>query len=220
MVLIVAVSKFPRVALNEDERSGSAATYLVLLRTPLVRMYFFGIFCYVGTEQGISDWMAEMLHRYHGLDTLKEGANALSWYWGLMTAGCAVNLLLLKLFDSRKLLIFFSVLSILVLGVALWGPLEYALIAWPAMGFTISIMYSVIFSLALNSVPANHGSFSGILCTGIAGGAAVPLLIGWVADQAGLRTGMCLVFVCLAYILSIGFWARPLIANKTIQFTS
>lgn len=220
MVLIVAVSKFPRVALNEDERSGSAATYLGLLRTPLVRMYFFGIFCYVGTEQGISDWMAEMLHRYHGLDTLKEGANALSWYWGLMTAGCAVNLLLLKLFDSRKLLIFFSVLSILVLGVALWGPLEYALIAWPAMGFTISIMYSVIFSLALNSVPANHGSFSGILCTGIAGGAAVPLLIGWVADQAGLRTGMCLVFVCLAYILSIGFWARPLIANKTIQFTS
>ena len=43
-------------------------------------------------------------------------------------------------------------------------------------------MYPVIFSLALNSVSEHHGSFSGIIVTGIIGGAIVPILIGWLGD--------------------------------------
>jgi fucose permease len=216
MMLVIMFSRFPPVTLTEDEKGGTRAVYMKLIRTPVVRLYFLGIFCYVGVEQGVSDWMAELLHRYHGLDTLTVGANAVSWYWGLMTIGCALNLLLLKIFDSRKLLVVFAALTIVVLGIALWGPGAYAVYAFPAIGFTISIMFSVIFSLALNSVSSHHGSFSGILCTGIAGGAAVPLVIGWIGDHVGdLRVGMLLVFVCLVYILSIGIWAKPLINNKT-----
>jgi fucose permease len=134
-----------------------------------------------------------------------------------MTIGCVLNLLLLKLFDSRKLLVAFAIITMAVLGIALWGPVGYAMIAFPALGFTISIMFSVIFSLALNSLASHHGSFSGILCTGIVGGAAVPLLIGWLADHIGLRSGMCFIFIFLAYILGIGIWAKPLINNKTIS---
>ena len=77
-------------------------------------------------------------------------------------------------------------------------------------------MYPVTFSLALNSVASHHGSFSGILCTGVIGGALVPLLIGRLGDALGLRQGMLVLYVTLAYILSIGFWARPLIANVTV----
>jgi fucose permease len=160
--------------------------------------------------------MSEFLHRYHGKDPLTDGANAISWYWGLMTLGCALNLLLLKLFDSRKLLLVFTSLTIILLCMALWGTMRISELAFPAIGFSISILFSVIFSLALNSLPSHHGSFSGILCTGIAGGAAVPLLIGWLADHTGLRLGMSFIFICLAYIFSIGIWAKPLINNKTI----
>ena len=48
-------------------------------------------------------------------------------------------------------------------------------------------MWSIIFSLALNSVSRHHGAFSGILCTGILGGAVVPLLVGALGDRIGLR---------------------------------
>jgi len=216
MILIILFSRFPTVVLKEDERSGTKAVYAGLLQNRTVWLYFIGIFCYVGVEQGISDWMSEFLHRYHGKDPLTDGANALSWYWGLMTLGCALNLLLLKLFDSRKLLLAFTSLTIILLCMALWGTMRISLLAFPAIGFSISILFSVIFSLALNSLPSHHGSFSGILCTGIAGGAAVPLLIGWLADQTGLRLGMTFIFICLAYIFSIGIWAKPLINNKTI----
>jgi fucose permease len=161
--------------------------------------------------------MSDFLHQYHGKDVLTDGANAVSRFWGLMTAGCALSLLLLKLFDSRKLLIVFAILTMIVLAVALYGPASYAIVAFPAIGFTIALMFSVIFSLALNSLSSHHGSFSGILCTGIVGGAAVPLLIGWLADHIGLRSGMLFIYIFLTYILAIGFWAKPLVNNKTIR---
>ena len=78
-------------------------------------------------------------------------------------------------------------------------------------------MFSVIFSLALNSVEKHHGSFSGILCSGIFGGALVPLIIGWIGDQIGLRFAMLFLYITLGYILAIPFWAKPLVDNQTIK---
>ena len=133
-----------------------------------------------------------------------------------MTIGCLLGLLLLKLWDSRRVLIVFVTAAIILLTLALFGPPRVSLYAFPLMGFAASVMWPIIFSLALNSVPAHHGSFSGILCTGIIGGAVGPLIIGWLGDRFGLRIGMLFLYLTLGYILSIGFWARPLITNKTI----
>ncbi|UCE42941.1 MAG: MFS transporter, partial [Candidatus Aminicenantes bacterium] len=91
------------------------------------------------------------------------------------------------------------------------------LIGFPLVGFFASVMWSVIFSLALNSVKRHHGSFSGILCTGIVGGAIVPLIVGWLGDFFGLRFGMMFLYLTLGYILSIGFWSKPLITNVTFR---
>ena len=87
----------------------------------------------------------------------------------------------------------------------------------PAIGFCISMMYSIVFSLALNTVTQNHGSFAGILCSGIVGGAGGPLLVSLVSDATSLRTGMLLILVFMGYITFIGFWAHPLVNNKTVS---
>jgi len=84
-------------------------------------------------------------------------------------------------------------------------------------GFFASAMYSVIFSLALNSVPKHHGTFSGILCAGIAGGAVVPLIVGGLGELVGLRFAMLFLLIPLGYILSIGMWAKPLVNNETVS---
>jgi fucose permease len=68
----------------------------------------------------------------------------------------------------------------------------------------------------LNSVPKHHGTFAGILCTGIAGGALVPLVIGGLAELIGLRFAMFFNFVTMGYIFSIGIWANPIVSNATI----
>jgi fucose permease len=78
-------------------------------------------------------------------------------------------------------------------------------------------MWPIIISLALNSIAEHHGSFTGILSTGIMGGAIVSVIIGRVGDQMGLRSGMAMLYLTFGYVLSIGFWSRPLIHNLTLS---
>ena len=217
MILIILFSKFPKVELNKEEKAEALQTHIMLFKQPVVILFFIGIFCYVGTEQGIANWMSQFLYTYHGYDPQTTGANAVAYFWGLMTAGGVVGLLLLKIIDQRKVLIGFTLLALVCLSLSLFGSAKVSLISFPLIGFFASVMYPGIFSLALNSLKEHHGSFAGILVTGIIGGAIVPLIIGWLGDHFGLRTGMLFIYVTMGYILSIGFWARPLITNKTID---
>ncbi len=216
MVLVLLFVRIPRVELKDDEKAGSLDTHRGLLANPHVWLFFLGIFCYVATEQGVANWMSAFLQAYHGIDPQVQGADAVASFWGLMTVGCGVGLILLKLVDSRKLLVAFGLLAAVTLACALFGSRALALVCFPLMGFWASIMWGVIFSLALNSVAKHHGSFAGILCTGIIGGAILPPVIGRLGDTFGLRFGMLVLFVPLAYIISIGFWARPLVTNATV----
>ena len=217
MIVIILLVKFPVVELKEDEKIGSKASYFELFKNRYVILFFLGIFCYVGTEQGISYWMSKFLKIYHGFDADTVGADAVSYFWGLMTVGGMLGLVLLKLFDSKLVLRWFTVLGIICLAFGLWGSDRVSLWAFPIAGFFLSVMYPVIVSLGLNSVSKHHGSFAGILMTGIAGGAVVQILIGAISDMVSLRTGMEFLFITLGYILSISFWAKPIIKNKTID---
>jgi FHS family L-fucose permease-like MFS transporter len=217
MILVIGLSRFPVVSLNKEEEVGPWKTHAMLLKKPLVILYFVAIICYVGTEQGVANWISQFLQTYHHSDPQTTGAQTVAYFWGLMTVGGIVGLLLLKILDSRKVLIAFTMLTIASLSFALFGSVKICLIAFPLSGFFASVMFPVIFSLALNSVSEHHGSFAGILVTGIIGGAIFPLLIGWLGDHFGLRTGMFLLYVTMGYILSVGFWARPLVSNATIH---
>ena len=217
MIAVTASLRIPSLTLTDSERSGSVATYRQLFGERTVQLFFLGIIAYVGTEQSLADWMSQFLSTYHHFSPTREGAHAVGLFWGLMSVGCLVGLVLLRLLDAKLVLAVFTTLAIGCVGVALLGPAEVALLAFPASGFFLSVMWSIIFSLALNSVRAHHGAFSGILCTGILGGAVVPLLVGMLGDRFGLRLAMLTVFVTLGFILSIAFWARPLIRNETVS---
>jgi MFS transporter, FHS family, L-fucose permease len=216
-VLVVVAAPLPRVELKEDERAGVMSTYTLLLRERFVWLYALAIFCYVGMEQGTANWISQFLQTYHGFDPQTTGAEAVGRFWLLMTVGCLLGLVLLKLIDSRYVLMGAAVGAFLTLTAALFGSASLALAAFPLVGFCASVMWSIIFSLALNSAREHHGSFSGILCTAIVGGAVMPLVVGWLGDLAGLRQGMMLLYVPLAYILSVGVWAKPLVTNATIS---
>ena len=219
MVMVVSLTRMPRMELKEEERVESTGILRSLLKRRVVILYFIGIFCYVGTEQGVAFWISKFLETYHGVDPAKGGHSAVAGFWGLLMVGCALGLLLLKLFDQRKILVCFGIGGMITLLVGLFGSRNVALIALPMMGFWCSVMWPLIFALALNSVDQHHGSFAGILCTAIVGGAFLPPIIGRLGDSFGLRYGMLALLVTLGYIISIGFWSRPLIDNATIGGT-
>ena len=203
--------------LKTEEKPGAFRIYGQLFKKRVVVLFFIAMICYVGTEQGVANWISQFLSTYHGYNAQETGAETVAFFWGLMTAGGVLGLLLVKLMDSRRVLILFSILAIISLTAALFGGARLTLFAFPMVGFFASVMYPIIFSLALNSMDEHHGSFSGILVTGIIGGAIVPLIIGWLGDHIGLRYGMCFLYVTMGFILSIGFWAKPIVTNKTIR---
>jgi fucose permease len=217
MVVLLVFSRFPRVELTDDEQAGSLQTYGSLFRTPMVWAFFFCVFAYVGSEQGTANWISEFLSKYHGYDPHTTGATAVSWFWGLLTAGCFIGMLLLKIFDSRYVLIGTCLGALVCLTAALFGPARVSVIAFPTIGLFASVMWPILVSLGLNSVSDHHGSFAGILSTGIMGGAVVPVIIGRIGDHLGLRTGLAFLYVTFACVLSVGFWAKPLITNALVS---
>ncbi len=217
MIALVVFFKFPSVKLKEDEKVGTKASYVELFKDRNVILYFFGIFAYVGSEQGISYWMSKFLNKYHGINPDTLGADAVSYFWGLMTIGGVLGLVLLKLVDSKLVLRVFTILTMISLAAGLFGSRDISLWAFPVAGFFMSVMWPIIVSLGLNSVEKHHGSFAGILMSGIAGGAIFQILIGGLSDIISLKSGMLILFLSLGYILSISFWAKPIINNKTVS---
>ena len=217
MIFVIITVAFPKVNLNDEEKVGTKDNYLYLFKNKFVILYFFGIFAYVGAEQGISYWMSKFLQVYHGFDYETVGASAVGNFWGLMTIGGIIGLILLKIMDSKLVLRLFTILAIVSFATALVAGATISLYAFQSSGFFLAVMYPIIISLALNSVSKHHGSFAGILMTGIMGGAVVQLLIGFLSDLTSLKTGMLLVFIALGYVLSLSFWAKPIIKNKTIN---
>jgi fucose permease len=124
---------------------------------------------------------------------------------------------LLKLFDSRKVLIGTAIGALLCLTAALFGPRNVSIVAFSAIGLFASVMWPILVSLALNSVSEHHGPFAGILSTGIMGGAVVPVIIGRIGDRYGLRSGIAFLYLTFGCVLSVGFWAKPLITNATVN---
>jgi fucose permease len=214
-VVMMILLRLPKVDRTAEESAGTLSMYRQLLRNRFVWLYFLAIIAYVGCEQGTADWMSPFLERYHHVDPHKGGADAVAYYWGLMTAGCLLGMGLLKLFDSRRVLIGFSLGALCMLSLALFGSAEVSRVAFPCIGFFASIMWPTLVSLALNSVPQHHGPLAGILCSGIMGGALVPFVIGWLGDVYGLRSGMLFLYLTFGFVLSVGIWARPLIRNAT-----
>lgn len=159
MLVVISYVKFPKVELKEDEKAGTVQNYKELLKQKQVIFYFLGIIAYVGTEQGLANWMSLFLNMYHGVSPEGAGATTVAWFWGLMSIGCLLGLVIVKLIDSKLMLRIFSMIAILNLSIALFGPTQVAIIAFACCGFSISIMFSVIFALALNSVDKHHGAF-------------------------------------------------------------
>jgi FHS family L-fucose permease-like MFS transporter len=90
MVAILSFSGFPRVQYTAEERAGSWEMYRSLARKRVGWMYFVAMFAYVGCEPGTAGWISKFLHPYHDFDPHTTGTTAVSWFWGLLTAGCSI----------------------------------------------------------------------------------------------------------------------------------
>ena len=73
----------------------------------------------------LKNWMSLFLNMYHGVSPEGAGATTVAWFWGLMSIGCLLGLVIVKLIDSKLMLRIFSMIAILNLAIALYASSDY-----------------------------------------------------------------------------------------------
>ena len=179
----------------------------------------FAIFCYTGAEVGIGSFLVGYLSdaSLGGLDRATAG-KMVTFYWGGAMAGRLAGSVLFRYLNARKVMATNAMMAMTFVVLAIVLPGKTGGWFLIAVGLCNSIMYPVIFSLALEKLGDSTAQASGLLVMAGVGGAVLPMVQALVADQFGLSASLLIPAVSYAAIFSYGIvgW-KPAIINATGQ---
>ena len=127
----------------------------------------------------------------------------------------ALNIVVFRLAGPHagRALGLFALVAVGLVLFAVIGSGHWALWALVAVGLFNSILWSNIFTLAIDGLGEDTSQRSSLLVMMIVGGALLPLAQGWLADQwatpddpdAGLQRSFLLPMLCYVYLAWYGF---------------
>jgi len=191
-----------RIEEEKTEASGSSfVKTLSLLGDKKILFLFLGILCVVGLDVGMNVLTPKILMERVGVGQESAGLGS-SWYFAARTIGTAFGAFLLARVSEKW---FFRInMSVAVLAIiALNFVFSYSsIIAFVSIiAFASSSIFAVIYSLAIQARPDKANDISGLMITGVAGGALFPFLMGVSADFVGNQTGSIVVILLAAVYL-------------------
>lgn len=205
LVLLVAFVRWSRRRLAGASTPAAGHSVLAALKSPWALFGAAAIFLYVGAEVSIASIMINFLHQPEVLGISYETAGTLLgvFYWGgAMVGRFAGSALLTRLAAHRLLAVVAAAAAVCCLVVSQsFGTLAAAVVL--SIGLLNAIMFPTIFTLTLERSPAATAATSGLLCTAIVGGAAIPRIVGKIADTLGLHAAYFVPM--LAYVVIATF---------------
>lgn len=143
--------------------------------------------------------------------SLSGGDASAAFHLGLSNAlhyGGPLLLLLVAFFvgssSPHRLLALFGTIIIALLATGMWGQGEVARWAVLGVGLFCSIMWSNIFSLAIEGLGPLKSQGSSLLIMAILGGAFLPPLQGLIADSHSIQLSFIVPMVAFAYVVFYG----------------
>ena len=121
-----------------------------------------------------------------------------------------LNLLAFKFGNANpgRTLAIFSGIVMVLLALVLMTTGMIAFWCVIAIGLFNSIMWSNVFTLAIDGLGKYTSQASSLLVMAILGGALVPLIQGAMADVVGIQMSFALPIVCYAVLLYYGIWGH------------
>jgi fucose permease len=190
-------------------KGASVQSTFSILRVKPVLLCFIGIVVTVGLDVGMNTLTPKLLIERSGLAMTTAGLGS-SVYFIFRTAGAFIGAILLTRISEMKYLRFNMVIVMVVLAL-LFAVREYTLILGlvGVFAFALSCVFPILFSLALKSLPERSNEISGLIITGVFGGAIVPPLMGWLTDTIGNQTGSLIVLGFIgSYLLLYSFYFK------------
>lgn len=187
------------------ESSSPGATF-ALLKDKTILFLFLGIFFVVGVDVGINTVAPKLLIEREGFSVDQAGFGS-SLYFVCRTAGAlAGSFILAKMDDIAYFRI--NILAALAAVFLLFFAESTAaiMILIGCIGFFCSSIFSVIYSQALKNRPDRANEISGLMITGVCGGAAIPPAMGVLTDAVGSQAGsIAVIAACMVYLTCCAF---------------
>ena len=214
-----AALKLPQIAAEQaDNQVDPSQPQTSAWHYPHLLLGAVAIFVYVGAEVAIGSFLVNFLGdpSIAAMPAAQAG-KYVSLYWGGAMLGRFAGAAVMQRLPAARVLNFNAVCAVALLLTSLLSNGAVAMWSLLAVGLCNSIMFPSIFSLAVGGLGKHTGQGSGILCAAIVGGALLPLLQGWLADEYGIRSAFLLPVLCYAYIGFYG-WRYP--ALRSAQSTA
>ena len=199
---MVRFSNLPEVESEEENKDEAPVHKKSLADFPYLWLGVFTIFVYVGVEVIAVDTLIAY-GKFLGFD-LAEAKFFASFTLGAMIAGYFVGIFAIpKYISQSNALKWFAVLGILFTIIATLTNGFTSILMIAALGFANSIMWPAIWPLAIDGLGKFMKTGSALLIMGIAGGALIPLLYGYLSgiESIGSQQAYWIMVPCYLFIL-------------------
>ncbi len=169
-----------------------------------LRLGVIAIFMYVGAEVAIGTFLTNYIADVTGLGE-QQANKYVAFYWGGMLVGRLAGSVLLKYISPQRVLCCVAAGAMALVSISVMTGGYTAVYTMIAVGLCNSVMFAVIFSLAVANLGAHTMQASGLLSTAIVGGAIIPFLQGMIKDHSSWGLAFLLPLMCYAYILFYGW---------------
>ena len=197
-----------------EDRPASVSSSFALLKEPAVALAVLGIFLYVGAEVGLNSWLATFLARSFGMD-LASSATRLGpgLFFIALSVGRLLGSFVLNFLDARRFFRLSALLGLSGLGLLFVGHRSAVLSGIVLCGLGFANIWPLVFALTIESRPERSGALSGLMCMAIFGGAALPALMGAMADRAGVQSAFLVPLASFAYLAALALFGRRTTAS-------
>lgn len=177
-----------------------------LLKDKTILVLFIGIVFVVGTDVGMNTVTPKLLQERANLDLADAGIGS-SVYFLCRTAGALVGSFLLAKMSPVRYFKIHIILALAAMGVLFFLSGEMAILSMVGIiGYAVSSIFPIIYGKAITARPDKANEISGLMITGVFGGAVVPPLMGFATEKIGNQAGSLLVItLSIVYLTYLAF---------------
>jgi len=188
------------------EEASSFGSVFGILKDKTIFLLFLGIVFVVGVDVGLNTAAPKILMERCGMNSSDAGYGP-SMYFAFRTAGAFIGAILLAKVSSVKFFKISALVAIAALAALIFVSDRNIIFAMFAIiGFAIANVFSIIYSAAIQYLPNKANEISGLMITGVFGGAVIPFIMGLTSDAVKSQTGSVIIILLSAvYLLFLSF---------------
>lgn len=199
VVLLVAIFLW-RTRLPEIREDDSLEVEGSIFKEKNLMLGVLAQFFYVGAQVCISSFFIRFSEKVAGIDEVSAAYYLSAALLGFMI-GRFAGTFLMRFISPPKLLAAYSIIVMMLLGVAIATSGKASVYSLIAVEFFLSIMFPTIFALSVRGLGTKTKDGSALVIMSIVGGAVFPVIMGRVSDVSNIQVAYVVPAVCFLMVL-------------------